>query len=255
MEFTPTHRRVLSVAVPAVAATALVVLGLNWSRTLLPAVSPISPDSLLGLLKLLVAGAIGLLVTTVQRYASEDRPIAQPMEQAQILLCIAGALVIMMVGDSLARAVGIMGGAAIVRFRTPVDDPKDATVLFLLLGLGMAAGMGHFGVAGLGALFLCAILVAFSSYGGKQQKFRSLTLQVVWSGPALAAERVESVLNRFAASYEAREISNGDRPAIRYHVSIDSSIPLASLSSELLGDRESAIQSLTWDVPKKERYL
>ena len=33
----------------------------------------------------------------------------------------------------------IAGAAAIIRFRTPVEDPKDSVVLFILLGLGITA--------------------------------------------------------------------------------------------------------------------
>ena len=59
-------------------------------------------------------------------------------------------MMMIIIGNSLARAFGIAGAAGIVRFRTPVDDPKDVTILFLLMGLGMATGLGAFAVAGLG---------------------------------------------------------------------------------------------------------
>ena len=71
-----------------------------------------------------------------------------------MLLCMSGALMMIIIGNSLARAFGIAGAASIIRFRTPVDDPKDVTILFLLMGLGMSAGLGAFAVAGLGTAFL-----------------------------------------------------------------------------------------------------
>ena len=36
-------------------------------------------------------------------------------------------------------------------------DARDITILFILMGLGMAAGLGALAVAGLGTLFLCAM--------------------------------------------------------------------------------------------------
>ena len=45
------------------------------------------------------------------------------------------------------------------KFRTPVEDPKDVTILFLLKGLGMSAGLGAFAVVGLGTAFLCGMLL------------------------------------------------------------------------------------------------
>ena len=105
------------------------------------------------LLKLVAASLIGLLITAVHR--PDTRDTGPHMGQAQTLLCVSGAVMMIIIGNSLARAFGIAGAASIIRFRTPVDDPKDVTVLFLLMGLGMSIGLGAFAVAGLGAAFLC----------------------------------------------------------------------------------------------------
>src|SRR4030095_4126565 len=90
--------------------------------------------------KMIAAALIGALVTAIHTPVSRDRP--KSLEQAQTLLCVSGAMMMIIIGNSLARAFGIAGAAGIVRFRTPVDDPKDVTILFLLMGLGMAAGLG-----------------------------------------------------------------------------------------------------------------
>jgi hypothetical protein len=82
--------------------------------------------------KLVAAALIGALVSAVHEPVSRDRP--RSLEQAQVLLCVAGAMMMIIIGNSLARAFGIRGAAGIVRFRTPVDDPKDVTILFLLRG-------------------------------------------------------------------------------------------------------------------------
>src|SRR5258707_1310626 len=79
----------------------------------------------LALMKLLVATGIGLLVTAVHRPTLRERPMNRSMEHAQTLLCVSGAMVMIIIGNSIARAFGIAGAATIIRFRTPVDDPKD----------------------------------------------------------------------------------------------------------------------------------
>jgi hypothetical protein len=56
---------------------------------------------------------------------------------------------------------GIAGAAAaIIKFRTPVDDTTEATILFLLMRLRTSAGLGAFAMAGLGTAFLCTALLA-----------------------------------------------------------------------------------------------
>jgi anti-anti-sigma factor len=85
------------------------------------------------LVQLMSAGVIAVFVTHVQKLHQKDRPMNRSMEQAQVLLAVAGALIMIIIGSSLARAFGIAGAAGIIRFRTPVEDPKDVTVLFLLM--------------------------------------------------------------------------------------------------------------------------
>ena len=84
--------------------------------------------------------------------------------QAQILLCAAAAIITMVVGDSLAKAFGLVGLASFVRFRSGLKDPRDAAVLFLVIGLGMACGHGSLGVAVVGALLASGLLAALDLF-------------------------------------------------------------------------------------------
>src|SRR5205085_4813400 len=109
------------------------------------------------LAKLVASVLIGALVTAIHQPAGRERP--RSLEQAQTLLCVSGAMMMIIIGNSLARAFGIAGAASIIRFRTPVDDPKDVTILFLLMSLGMSIGLGSLAVSGLGTAFLCVTLL------------------------------------------------------------------------------------------------
>ena len=85
------------------------------------------------LAKLVAAALIGMLVTVVHRQNRSD-PVNPAMDQAQVLLCVSGALIMIIIGNSVARAFGIAGAASIIRFRTPVEDARDITILFILMG-------------------------------------------------------------------------------------------------------------------------
>ena len=67
--------------------------------------------------------------------------------QTQIILSIIGALVMIVVGTSLARAFGVVGAAGLVRYRAKIDDPKDAGVMLTTLAVGLACGIGVYGLA------------------------------------------------------------------------------------------------------------
>jgi hypothetical protein len=59
--------------------------------------------------------------------------------QTQIILAIVGAVVMLVVGSSLARAFGIVGAAGLVRYRAKIEDPKDAGVMLSTLAIGLAS--------------------------------------------------------------------------------------------------------------------
>ncbi|RPJ78017.1 MAG: DUF4956 domain-containing protein, partial [Acidobacteria bacterium] len=180
--------------------------------------------------KLSVAAAIGLLVTGVSRRV--EKPLKPAMEHAQVLLCVAGAMMMMLIGDSLARAFGIVGAASMIRFRTPVKDPKAVTVLFLLLGLGMASGLGAFSLAGLGAVFLCVFLVAMGRAAPPPTGMLAVTLP-----PETPVSEMEHVLAELGIRVEPREITRRDgETVLRYLVTFDRDTSPASVTAALLGD-------------------
>ena len=200
------------------------------------------------LLKLVVAALIGLLVTAVHQPASRDRP--RSMEQAQTLLCVSGAMMMIIIGNSLARAFGIAGAASIIRFRTPVDDPKDVTILFLLMGLGMSAGLGAFAVAGLGTAFLCTALLALDEVS--TQKARIMSVEILATGRQFPTAHVEGVFARNQIVFEPREISQADDVTVKYHTWLDPRISLEDLSVQLMQDAV-GVKSVVWEHPKRER--
>ena len=186
---------------------------------------------LIELAKLVAALLIGVLVTAVHRPSSRDRLVARAMAHAQMLLCVAGALMMIIIGNSLARAFGVVGAASIVRFRTPVDDPKDVTILFILMGLGMAAGLGSFAVAGLGTGFLCVALIALDRM--HRDELRMMSVEVVADGRNFPTTQIEEVFARSRVVFEPREVTQGDEVAIKYNTWLDRRTSIEELSARM----------------------
>jgi hypothetical protein len=159
----------------------------------------------------LVCRAIGILVTGVQRNLQPGKSQSRSLEHAKVLLCTAGALVMVIIGDSLARAFGIFGAASIVRFRTPIKDPKEITVLFILMGLGMLAGLGAFGAAGLSTAFLCVFLVLLDRID--VQKPRTMMVGITAKGPEFPTAEAETALASTGPCSSAARCRTGKRPS------------------------------------------
>jgi anti-anti-sigma factor len=200
------------------------------------------------LLKLVAAAAIGMLVTAVRRWQRRARQ-TRSMEQAQVLLCVSGAMMMIIIGDSVARAFGIAGAAAIIRFRTPVEDPEDITVLFLLMGLGMSAGLGAFGVAGLATAFLCVLLLVLDRLG--TAKPRAMMVEVEAEGREFPSAHVHSVFAQHGVVFEPREVSQGKNVAVRYHATLDPRQSLEELSDRLVSDGRAGVKAVSWEPLKK----
>lgn len=75
--------------------------------------------------------------------------------QALVLGSLVTAMVMMAIGDSLARGLGVFGAMAIIRFRTRIDDPRNVLFLFAALSSGLAVGVYGFNVSFAGTLIFC----------------------------------------------------------------------------------------------------
>lgn len=255
------NRRAAWVVGVAALIVALVWAGTNWGQQLFgilensgkPANQTLAGShTLLELFKLVAAGVIGLVVTAVHKRSHPDKPLSRSVAHAQILFCVAGALTIIIIGDSLPRAFGAVGVASIIRFRTPLKDQKDAAVLFLLVGLGMACGGGVFAVAGLGALFVCIFLLVLNRVGGEQGKPRYMTVELVAEGREFPSAHVQSVFTRSRIGFEPREVSQGKEAVVKYHVALDPDLSLDELNTKLLDGGASGIKSVEWEPAKKK---
>jgi uncharacterized membrane protein YhiD involved in acid resistance len=76
--------------------------------------------------------------------------------QSLILGAIITTMVMMAIGDSLARGLGVFGAMAIIRFRTRIDDPRDVLFLFAALSTGLAIGVYGFTISFAGTVLFCA---------------------------------------------------------------------------------------------------
>ncbi len=215
----------------------------------MPSVATKAPSPFFELAKLIVAAIIGWVVTAVQRYYRSDRTPNPTLEQAQVLLCVAGALMMLIIGSSVARAFGIAGAASIIRFRTPVEDARDITVLFILMGLGMAAGLGGFAVAGLGTVFLCAMFPLLNMFASARP--RQMLVEIEAKGREIPVDHVHKVFAVNHVSFEPREVSQGDDATARYLTSLAPHHSLEELSSQLIDDGKAGIKNVSWSPPKR----
>jgi hypothetical protein len=138
--------------------------------------------------------------------------------QALMLGAVVTAMVMMAVGDSLARGLGVFGAMAIIRFRTRIDDPRNVLFLFAALSSGLAVGVYGFTISFAGTVIFC--LVAFVLHFSP---FRSYTLNSVVYFTLISADDLPKVLEILSAScgdFRLITISMSKEKNIRYQYSV-----------------------------------
>lgn len=112
------------------------------------------------LARLLAAALLGALISyrPWRRVLARQRPVPIETSQSQGLIAVAGAMMVLVIGDNLARAFGLVGLGAFIRFRSGIKDPRDAATLFVMIGIGMACGLGLLRIAVLATGFVAVVL-------------------------------------------------------------------------------------------------
>lgn len=114
------------------------------------------------LLCLLATFVLSQLIAWVYVWTHRGISYSSSLTQSLVVLALIVALVMLVIGNNLARAFGLFGALALIRFRTPVKDARDMVFLFLAVALGIATGTGNY-LAGLaGTLLICLILFYLS---------------------------------------------------------------------------------------------
>ena len=98
-------------------------------------------------MSLLFSFLFALPVTWVYRWTRPRKKYSQAFAQTLLVVPIAIALVVFLVKDSVALAFSLAGIVAAVRFRTSLNEPMDATYMFIVIGIGLAAGIQYGSVA------------------------------------------------------------------------------------------------------------
>lgn len=111
----------------------------------------------LALVRMPLAGLFGLALALRPRRRNQGARKVVVM-QTQIMLAVVGAVIMLVVGNSLSRAFGIVGAAGLIRYRSNIADPKDAVVMLCALASGLAVGVGLYQLGAVATAFMMLAL-------------------------------------------------------------------------------------------------
>jgi len=196
------------------------------------------------LIRLPLAAALASVLALRPRRRGTPRR-QQPVIQTQIILAVVGAVVMLVVGASLARAFGIVGAAGLVRYRAKIADPKDAGVMLSTLAVGLASGVGLWVLAVFATAFVLALLWVVESFEPKAREM--FLLKIKAKDPAALKPKIEQLLTRYRVAYEMRTTSQEE---LHYEVAMPIDRKTDRLSDLILQlDPQNEI-SVEWEEKK-----
>jgi ABC-type sugar transport system permease subunit len=131
------------------------------------------------LLILLSSLALGLGISLVYRQTHKNEVYSASFTIALIMLPAIIAMIILLVGNNVARAFSLAGAFSLIRFRSAPGDSKDIAYVFFSLGVGLACGMGYIGYAALFAVILCAVMMILTLVQFGQKRVSPMRLKIV----------------------------------------------------------------------------
>lgn len=191
----------------------------------------------------LAAGLATVLALRPRRRGTPRRQI--PVVQTQIILAVVGAVVMLVVGSSLARAFGIVGAAGLVRYRAKISDPKDAGVMLSTLAIGLASGVGIWMIAIFAAIFILALLWVVESFEPKAKQDFLLTVKA--GDPPKLRPSLEALLSRSRLEFDLR---TADEDQLSYEVRKPLERKTDRLSQLILQLDPKNIKGVEWEEKK-----
>ena len=176
-------------------------------------------------------------------------PRTTAVVQTQIVLAVVGATIMLVVGASLARAFAIVGAANLIRYRSKIEDPKDAVVMLSTLVVGLAAGVGLYRLALFSTAFLVVALWIIESFEPKQMKTFTLSVKAGDKSDELR-KSVEAVLRRHHLRWELRTLANEE---VAFQVQIPADMRTDAVAKEIAAlDAPEGNISVEWDEQMKK---
>ena len=187
------------------------------------------------------AAILGAAMGFIRPVRSGLVPRPSHVIQTQVLLTVVGAIIIMVVAESLARAFAIVGAAGLVRYRANIEDPKDAGVLLVALALGLLTGTGLLLLAAFSCIFVIAVLWLLESLEPVDRMQFDLTVET--RDAIKMRPHVDHALRHKGVRYELR----GSSPTeLRYEVTVPFNQRLGKLTKTIRGLDKRQDISVDW---------
>ncbi|TFD97091.1 DUF4956 domain-containing protein [Jeotgalibacillus sp. R-1-5s-1] len=118
------------------------------------------------------------IVALIYRFTHNGPRYSQSFVQTIVIMGVTVSIVMIVIGNNVAVAFGLVGAFSIIRFRSAMSDPKDIAFIFFGMAAGIACGLGFYILAVLFTFSLTVIILFFHSINFGKQKTNSKRLTI-----------------------------------------------------------------------------
>ena len=158
------------------------------------------------LIILVVSIILGLIISISYMKTSKEETVTSGFAITLIMLPAIISIIILLVGNNVARAFSLAGAFSIIRFRSEPKDPKDISYIFFTLAVGLSAGMGYIVYAILFTIILCLIMfiLKFINYAESDKSCLELRITIPEN---LNYENIfDDILKKYTSSWKFKKI-------------------------------------------------
>jgi len=200
------------------------------------------------LAKLILGALLGAIVGYRQRIHVEEYIV-----QAHVIIAFTGALMMIIIGNEIVRAFGLLGAGSIIRYRTPVRDPRALASLFVTMGIGIAVGTGLFELALIGAVLIVLIQGIFGRIASSlpptlYNPQRGYTLTLTTEDGSGTLDRVRSTFHEKDIRYRLLEFDARSKKdgLVKMTMVVEANANLSTEDLTLLVFKD-GVQSVNWE--------
>lgn len=159
-----------------------------------------------------VAIILGLLISFV--YMKTNKNYTQSFPLTLIMLPVIISIIILLVGNNVARAFSLAGAFSIIRFRSAPGNPKDLSYVFFTLAVGLSLGMGYVGYGVLFTIILCILMIALEKFNFGNGNSKKLILKISVPENMNYQDAFDDILRRYTKSYDLARVKTKEFGAL-----------------------------------------
>jgi hypothetical protein len=194
--------------------------------------------------RLFVSLLMGMILSLLYMRLHREDQTKSSFLRTLILLPLAASAVSLVIGNNIARAFGLLGAVALVRFRTVIKNTLDMVFVFIAITLGMASGTSLFGLGAASLILFAASLGIMEAvrYGTREHRAESYLVSVKATDVKRANEILEARLSDMVLTSHLDKVEREDHTSeLRYMMVLSQGASERDLLERVTGIDDPAI--------------